>query len=164
MRNDRSVTFEITATNMNLADSTDQTLVTFPDDGVIRVPDRIELKREAGTAYTIDIGAYPKSRLVDGDAPDSYEEGFGGGMFLKVYEGVVGAGGGRTWFLVDTEGFLDVATEQNRIAFPKLSAKSWNENVTSLKLRLSGSVSGGTGSLKGTVFFKEYGITGPMGR
>jgi len=161
--NDRSVTFEITAANLNLADTVNQTLATFPEDGVVRVPERIELRREAGTAYTIDIGSYPKPKLVDGDTADSYEEGFGGGMFIHVYADVIGGGGARTWFLVDSEGFLDSASEKSQIMFPKLSAKSWKDNVTSLKLRLNGSVSGGTGSLKGTVFFKEYGITTPIG-
>jgi len=161
--NDRSVTFEITAANLNLADSTAQTLVTFPNDGVVRVPERIELRKEAGTAYTI-VNPDPTNRyLVEGDAPDSYTDGFRGGLTIRVYEGVYGGGGGRTWFQVGIEGFLDESTEQSRIAFPNLNSKEFQPSVISLSLGLSGIVSSGTGSLKGTVFFKEYGITTPIG-
>jgi hypothetical protein len=164
MRQEHSVTFEITATNMNLADSTDQTLVTFPNDGRIRVPERIELRREAGTAYTISNPDGVDRKLVEGDVPDSYAEGFSGGLFLRVVEKLRNGGGGRTWFRVGLPGFIDVATEQDRVSFPNRNSRDFKPTVTSLILRLSGAVSAGTGSVKGTIFFKEYGPTLPIGR
>jgi len=164
MRNDRSVTFSISAATLNTADTTAVTLATFPDDGVVRVPDRLEIRREAGTAYTITLGAYPKPGLVEGDYPDSYSEGFRGGEFIQIYEGVTGSSSPRTWFQVKADGFLDSATEQDRIAFPQLASREFKKNVTSLILEINRSISGGTGSLVGTLFWKDYGVTVPIGR
>lgn len=165
MRNDRSVTFELTASNINALDGTAVALVTFPDDGVIRVPERLELRREAGTAYTLTKGNYPDKPPVSGDYFDSYTEGFESGNYLQFYEGTVGSSAPRVWFKVDAEGFLDVATNQDRITFPKLALKEFKDNVTSLLVEYRGrGISGGTGSVKGTLFFKEYGVTLPIGR
>lgn len=48
------IPFEITATNLNLADTANQEVHDFVDNaGVIRVPKYMLLTRKAGTAYTI---------------------------------------------------------------------------------------------------------------
>ena len=47
------IPFEITATNLNLADTADQVVHTFGDNaGLIRIPKRLLISRRAGDAYT----------------------------------------------------------------------------------------------------------------
>jgi hypothetical protein len=163
--NARSVTFSLTAANVNALDGTAITIATFPDDGVIRVPTRLEIRRNSGTAYTVTPGDYPRLRLQEGDVEDSYASGFSGGNFIRVYEGTVGSSSPRTWFQLKAEGFIDVATAQNRIAFPHNASREFKDNVTSLLIEYQGqAIASGTGTVEGTVFFDEYGVTLPMGR
>lgn len=165
MSNDRSVTFSITAAEVNALDGTAKTLITFLDDGVIRVPERLEIRREAGTAYTITKGDYPLTPAVGGDYPDSYTEGFEGGNVLQIYEGTVNSSSPRVWFKVKVDGFLTATTKQDRVVFPNNALREYKDNVTSLLIEYRGrGIASGTGVVSGTVFFKEYAVTTPIGR
>lgn len=164
MLNEGTVTFSISATQLNALDSTKQTLVTFADDGVIRVPRRLELRRNAGTAYSITLGNRPKSKARDGDYFDTAAEGHQGGANLFVEVTSQNDSFHRMWFDVDTEGFLDVATEQSRVVLPRTESRVYKDGAKDVKLGIKSSIASGTGSLEGTLFFDEYRLTMPMAR
>jgi len=163
--NEVQIVFSIPAASVNALDGTAVTLVTFPDDGNVRVPERLEIRREAGTAYTLTKGTQPLKPAVGGDYFDSYSEGFEGANILQVYEGTVGSSTPRAWFKVKADGLLDVATEQSRVVFPNNALKEFKDGVTSLKIEYRGQgIASGTGSLVGSLHLKEFGIVQPIGK
>ena len=165
MLNEGTVTFTITAAQLNALDSTKQTLVTFADDGVVRVPKRLELRRNPGTAYTIAAGEYPKKKPGrDGDYYDTAAGANQGGSSMFVEVTSQNDSFHRMWFEVDTDGFLDATTIQNRVVFPQVESGEYKSGAKAVKLGIRTTISGGTGTLEGTLFFDEYRLTMPMAR
>ena len=157
------IPFEITATNLNLADTSLQTIHSFPNDGFIRVPTRLELKRDAGTAYTLSYPGGKKSgqRKVENfqREVDSYTAIFSGGPFL-VIESKDDDDRSRPHIFIPEEGLLDVATAQTRLVFPLRDNHVFRAGATSFTLRSLAGLASGTGSLFGRFYFDEYTVGG----
>ena len=157
------VPFEITATNLNLADTTLQTIQTFPDDGLIRIPTRLELRRDAGTAYALTFqggrrAGQRKTETFQREV-DSYTAIFSQGAFL-VIESKDDDDRSRPHMFIPIEGFLDVATAQTRLVFPLVDNHVFRAGATSFTLRSLVGLASGTGSLFGRLYFDEYTVGG----
>ena len=154
--NEIITSFEIGATALNLADTTSVTLIDFPDDGLVRVPTRLELRRAAGDAYVL-TGEKRSTRALQNfqTTIDSYSTLFQGGSRLVV-ESQDELGRGRSHIFVPIEGFLDVATEQKLIAFARADGHVFKSGATSFVLRLTTSIASGTGSLFGRLYFDVF--------
>src|SRR3990172_10772311 len=104
------VPFTVTAANLNLSDTADQTILSLAsNDMIIRAPVRLELRKEAGTAYALaPIGPeeHANSRFKTRLRPDfpsgSYSDMFSGEQYLVVSDDL-----GRSFFFVPMVGFLD---------------------------------------------------------
>jgi len=153
---DAVATFEIGATALNLADTTSVTLIDFPNDGMIRVPTRLELRRAAGDAYALS-GERRSTRTVQNfqTTVDSYTSLFQGGPYLVV-ESKDDLGRDRPHIFVPLEGLLDNASEQKIIAFPRVDGHVFRSGATRFILRLTSTVASGTGSLFGRLYFDVY--------
>jgi len=164
------ITFEVTATNLNLADTADQTLYTFNSNtSYVRVPKLLILSRRAGTAYTIssfrsqhgqqkNLGKTGEDRLGR-PAPFNYEEF---DNFIFYY--------GRAKSSSDTTNIKDFpvfhvnardlgllgTTRSGVAALPITDGRTFNTGLSALILRTNGfSISGGTGSLFGEFWYEE---------
>ena len=156
------VPFTITAANLNLADQADQAIITFTsNDRLVRIPVRLELRKEAGTAYTLaplgisdEIGAF---RFKNSQRPDpltgSYSDLFSGNQYLIVKDNL-----GQPFFKVPAVGFLDQATAQNRVAIADVSGYTLKSGASSFSLRVGVGISGGTGSLSGRLYLEEAAV------
>lgn len=154
------IPFTITATNLNLADTSPQTIITFADDNLIKIPTRLELSREAGTAYTLTAPAYKNQRVENFQQTiDTYSAMFAGGSYL-VIEAVDDDGRGRPFFFVPALGFLDSASNQRRLSFPVINGDTFRTGATKFRLRLTVNAASGTGSLLGRLYFDKYSIGG----
>lgn len=161
--NSGSLAFTILAADVNTLDTTPVTIETFrTNTGLIRIPTRLELVKAAGTAYTIEN---PKEELRYGAKVllpppfGSYSDNFDGGSFLVIRDN-----NGIVFFRVPLQGFLDSASEQIRVSFAALPSGTFKPGSTStdreaftLEAQLTVKTSGGTGSLKGRIYFDEYG-------
>jgi hypothetical protein len=151
-----SVPFEITATNLNLADYVNQTICTFPASDLVHVPSGLRLFKAAGTAYTLTTNATTEENRAAEKFPHapphaSYSDMFGGGKFMYIIDSI-----GVVYFKIPLTGFLDVATAQRRISFASRSGGTFNVGATGLYLRMGCGVSAGTGSLTGTLYYEDY--------
>ena len=158
------IPFTITATNLNLADTTEQTIVNFPSDNRIRVPIRLELLKEAGTAYTISEAGGFRVDSVDGNTTDSYTDLFRGGAFVTVIstarENESSQSQGVAFFYVPMVGFLDQTGIERRLALASVRPRVFRTGATKMKLRLTANVASGTGSLHGRLYYDEYSLGG----
>jgi len=171
--NESSFAFTVTAANLNLSDTVDQVLYTFPEnDRLIRVPTRLELWLDVDTAYTIaNATLLPTETLVE--YPDrvalsaqprlsSYSDIFSGAnqylYFLlgRALESGSSAAPGTVFFAVPARGFLDASADQYRLAFPIVEGGVYQPGRTTAFLRSGVTLSVGTGVLKGRLYFREY--------
>jgi len=162
------MTFTVSATNVNLADTVPYTVATIQNStsDFIKVPVRLELQKDAGTAYSITTPTWPnenpRSRVLGEKYfdPQNYASQFGGGEFLIV-EGADDKNRAVAYFYVPLDGFLNSSAEQKRLSFPNTSGMTFGRPVpTKFRLRLSRNVASGTGSLRGRLFFDEYTLGG----
>lgn len=163
---ERVIPFTVSATELAALAVTPKTLFSFPEDGLIRVITRVELKKDAGTAYTLTT-TDAESNTPDGparvfpfrDTVDSYTAGFGQGAFLQ-FEMRESNGAGRAFLIVPEAGFLDQTTEQTRLAFPVLDNLILRPRLYYLTLASTTVLASGTGSLNGRVYYEEYTLGG----
>jgi len=162
------MTFTVSATNMNLADTVPYTIATIADStsDFVKVPVRLELQKDAGTAYTItdpDNGREGIRGRVLGEKyfdPQNYASQFGGGDFLIV-EGADDKNRAVAYFYVPLDGFLNSAAVQKRLVFANTAGMTFGRPVpTKFRLRVSRNIASGTGSLRGRLFFDEYTLGG----
>ena len=156
--------FTLTAAYLNGSDTGDQALtLTWPTNSqVIRVPRRLELTRNAGTAYTLG-SASPSFREDKLRQAGNYADFFSGGKFLVFRddgEGNYGTYGYRAFFYVPMENFLDQASSKSVVVFPYLDGQTFKPGATSYKIHTTCSISGGTGTLSGVLYFDEYPVPG----
>jgi hypothetical protein len=158
--NQAVVPFTVSATNLNLLDSTPITLFTTATDGMIRVPTRLMLTKAAGTAYTITPFGGFEGDFVEGGTLDSYSDALAPGANLVVTEverEVTGAGKQvRRLFSVPLVGFLDQTSAQSRLVLPHVAPRVWSSGVVEWDVRLTAGVAGGTGALTGLVYFDQF--------
>ena len=164
--NSGSFSFEISATNLNLADTVDQTIWTFPSsDVLVRIPTLLELKKAAGTAYTLVAPVAPAALTVNNadrisfTVPPlaSYSDRFAGGRFLYILNNL-----GVVFFAIPLVGFLDSTAVESRIALPNTGGGVFRPGTgdRTFVIRTSVGVSLGTGSLLGRMHFDEYAVNG----
>lgn len=157
--------FTITATNVNLADSSPYTIHTFrADTNIIRVPVRLELQKDEGTAYTlsnISENTLDKRSIERRqDTVDTLAAGYHGGAFVVV-ESCTNRNETRPFFWVPAKGFLDQTQAEKRLALPVLSG-AWfrpGQEVT-FRLRVTCTIASGTGSLQGRLYYEEFPLGG----
>jgi hypothetical protein len=168
-----SFKFSVTATNLNLADTTEQSLFTFHEPAhVIWVPKALTLVREAGTVYTVgDIVKRPLQKTLattrsDAIVPtenrslDFYLTETRSGrttrtrlVFQAPAKELLGAKKGSS-------GFDSALQDDVRMVLtPVVDGQWWQEDkFIALTLVSNVSISGGTGSLLGELFFDQYAI------
>lgn len=155
------VPFTVSETNLNLSDTADQTIISLSsNDRMIRIPVRLELRKEAGTAYTLSplgmedhtSGRFKKSLRPD-PLTGSYSDLFSGNQYLIVKDNL-----GQPFFQVPAVGFLDQATAQNRVSIADTAGYTLKPGASSFSLRLGVSISGGTGTLSGRLYLEEVAV------
>lgn len=167
---EHAVKFSVSAANLNLADTTPYVFFDpYVNTRMVRVPTRLELKRNAGTAYTVanvqpsqSQGVGSRDHPIKADL-DSYTVGFGGGQWVLI-EGVTDLTTGNavtaryenTFFAIPIINFLDKTTEKSIVVFPFLDGRIFNPGDLKFRLRTTCNISGGTGSLDGILYFTEY--------
>jgi len=152
--------FTITAANLNLADTTPYNIVTFASNNQIQIPSRLEIAKQAGTAYTLTTPQYVNRRVeFFGQAVDNYAAEFQGGSYAIV-EAVDSAGRGRPFFFIPLIGFLDSASEQRRLVLPLLNGPTFSTGLVTFRIRSTVNVASGTGSLLGRLYYDEYTVGG----
>ena len=151
------VPFSLTATQVNALGATPITLISFANDRRVRIPTRLELIKESGTAYTITVTGETFLPVAQSGqrVPDSYAGFFAGGAFL-VLEAVDENGSGRPYAFVPETGFLSVASEQTRLIVPEIDGQAFRTGAVSFAIRSSAVLSSGTGGLRGRLYFDEY--------
>src|SRR3990170_5653866 len=108
--NEIVIPFTITATDVNLLDTADFTVISLQsNDRIVRVPIRLELYKAAGTAYTL---APIYQNRKEGYSPELVDF-YSGGTFLAVRDSY-----GQVFFKVQLEGFLDRANAGSLVALP----------------------------------------------
>jgi len=168
------IKFEVTATNLNLADTADQTIYTFKSNtAVARVPTLLALNRVSGTGYTV---GNRKGELIgsatERAAADTYDLSNVGRQtaYLEFYLTDSRASGHKARPIfripigdinlagVTTDG-VTTGAKTGLVALPE-RVEGQNTYVAdqfkSLVLRSNVSLSGGTGSLLGEFHYEEY--------
>lgn len=157
------IPFTVSATNLNLLDTVEKTLVTFPSDNLVRVPVRLEVNKAAGTAYSLTYPGGFKPPDFEIDGADSYSDLFQGGANLLILETLRSEDAGdqeRVLFSVPLHRFLDVATSESRLVLPNPRARTFTTDAVSLKARLTCNIASGTGALNGRLYFEQYTLGG----
>ena len=154
------IPFEVSAADLNLADTAGYTLYSFSSSNLLKVPIRLELCKDAGTAYTVTAPQYVVRKVEYFQASvDNYAEQFQGGSFLIV-ESRDAQGRSKPLFVTPLTGFLDSASEERRLVFPCCVGDTYRAGATSIVLRTTVNVASGTGSLKGRLYIDELPIGG----
>lgn len=170
------IKFEITATNLNLADTADQTIYTFIENSAVaRVPSRLLLNRVSGTGYTVGnrrgdlIGS-----ATERAAKDTYDLSDVGRQtaFLEFFLTDSRASGRKVRPIFRapiadlnlqgvTTNNIDTGAKTGLVALPLVTEGSSTyvaDQFKSLVLRSNVTLSGGTGSLLGEFYFDEYAV------
>ncbi len=167
------IPFTITAANVNLADTADQSVYTFnSNSSVIRVPTSLIVGWKGGTAYTV---GGRKGTLIGRDteraAAATYDlSNLDQVPSLNFYLTHPSGSGRRVQLLfrvpiieLGLVGVLDNATgsttgsKSSLVAFPVPDKKFFTSNeYGSLVVHSNVSLSGGTGDISGQFAFEEY--------
>ena len=157
------VPFTIDEDDVNTLDTVPVTLVTFGNgDTIVHVPTRLELWREAGTAYEM-VGAFPGYKpLKDTEAytPEGNSvEPIWSGHKLLIYESNTHLYSGRSdrgnvLFRVPLTDFVNGALATSLVVLPESGLALRPGNVTIKAESLVG-LSGGTGDIRGNLYFDE---------
>lgn len=128
---ERVAKVEITAAELLALNATPQTLVQAPGAGKYIEFVSATVYKQAGTAYTAGAGE---------DIAFKYTDGSGTQVSVSL----------------ETTGFLDQTTAQNRHVTKSTSNVTPVENAALVAHMLSGEVTGGTGSLYVTVLYRVH--------
>lgn len=126
------VQFSLTAAEVNVIDTTAtfKTLKTLlTNTNIARVPVRLEITKEAGTAYTVGAGC--RIQIKDNN--------------------------GAVLFDFPAAGFLDQATAEGRVVMGSTAGKAFKDGgATSFVMSATASLASGTGAVKGRLYFDEF--------
>ena len=150
--------FTIAAADVLTLDGTAVEIASFPDnDNVVRVPVRLEIGKEAGTAYDITYNAsFPLARPVADIEGDFGSKGFitsgiGGGAYLVVRDDY-----GRPFFHVPADLLLATAAVSQFVAFPNLNGVALAPGRNTFSVIANVGIATGTGDITGRLYFDEY--------
>jgi hypothetical protein len=177
--------FSLTADEVNALDGTAVTIASFSDDDspLIRVPVRIEISKDAGTAYAVTYNL---------PGQDSYDDLLGGVDRRKVEEGpnnnppftrrshdyvgqtiaaasgeAEGRRGAKAYLLVRDENsrilfripadtLLQTAAFNSVVVFPDFNGAAFRKGRNTFSIISNVAIASGTGSVAGRIFFEEY--------
>lgn len=162
------IPFEITATNLNLLDTTDYTLVSLTSSGGYQcyVPRHLELWKDAGTAYTIgniqdtNAGIYPPPDSGYYNPHSNLVQPLWPSRDLIIYDLNTHEYSNRTdinniVFRIPIGMLLPWATGRGLVVFP-VGGVVLSPGDLTLKVKSLVSISSGTGSLFGRLFLDEF--------
>lgn len=160
------VPFNVSATNLNLADSTPYTIHSLnrTDSNIIMVPKMLKLRKETGAAYSLSNiwDESLDSKLIERrqDTVDNMTSLYHGGAFVVV-EQITNKNVSRPFFWVPAEGFLDQTQEERRLVYP-ITNGMWLRpgQESAWRLRLTCTIASGSGALSGELFFEEVALGG----
>jgi len=154
------VPFDLTADQVNALDTTPVDLGSFGPsvDSLVRVPARAEVWRDAGTAYTIT----PVSGSIRSDTVSEFDNMFSEvkpispAMELVVRRKDSRGAYGEAIFRIPT-GLLENTTLTGLVVMPE-PGQSYTGGDLSLTIEALTTISGGTGSIHGLLYFDEYSL------
>lgn len=160
------IPFSVSATNLNLADSTPYTIHSLnrTDSNILMVPTMLKLRKKTGAAYALSNikDETLSSRLIERrqDTVDSMTSLYHGGAFVVV-EQATNKNVTRPFFWVPAEGFLDQTQEERRLVYPMTNGM-WLRpgQEAAWRLRVTCTIASGTGNLDGELFFDEVALGG----
>ena len=157
------IPFTLTAAQVNTLDTSPVSIVTGLESTLIYEPKKLILKKNAGTAYALTASVHPGDAprgVVVGDSDStSIEFSFNSGLVVSEVQRESGSlFSERPVFYVPSDGFLNSARAQSRIALPYLSARVFQPGTQRFRIRLLDSIASGTGSLEGWLCFEQHSI------
>jgi hypothetical protein len=185
MANQIVATFTLTADQTNALETTAVTLFEFGDStALIRVPTRIELVKESGTAYAITrtLPGQILSLAADGAGRGAQAPNRGPSNSVFTAPGVrnrsylngnstdeaEAARDGEAFLFVRDDysrvlfsipaAFLQSAARTNVVAFPALSGAAFRDGRNSFSIISNVALASGVGSLSGRIYFDEYAL------
>ena len=159
------IPFTVTSAQVLTLDTTSVTLYTFDaNTRVVRVPQRLEITKPAGTAYALtrglptnsDNAATAPRPLVDrrGIHDISYRHTNEGGSAWLVVRDTLGAPA----FWIPADRLLQTTAESGLVVLPMNNGRFYTTLQTSFVLRSTVPIATGTSVLNGRIYFEEYSI------
>jgi len=161
--------FTVTAANLNLADTADQVLYSFPaDSNLVRIPRILLINRQPGTAYSITSFRQQWDRQKDfGDMGDFDDDRL---EFNAEHQDLLMVYIGRTrendsterkddplFYIPVNDLGLTRTTQKGLAVLPQSEGMVFNTDMTSLILRTNGcGIASGTGNIQGELLWDEY--------
>ena len=159
------IPFTVTSAQVLTLDTTSVTLYTFDaNTRVVRVPQRLEITKPAGTAYTLTRGFTNNTENVSTTARIpldrrgihdlSYRYTAEGGNAWLVVRDTLGAPA----FWIPADRLLQTTAESGLVVLPLNSGRFYTTLQTSFVLRSTVPIATGTSVLNGRIYFEEYSI------
>jgi hypothetical protein len=159
---DLVIPFTLTAAQINTLDTAPVSLVSGMKSTYVYIPKRLALKKAAGTAYTLsllhDIGSQRDDSAISLES-DSHVHGFNSGILVSEVRRAIGTSfEERAVFWTPSRGFLDSSQARTKVVLPRPELQEFNEGSSRFRIQVMDTISGGTGSVEGWLYFEEHAI------